>query len=129
YGAALNGSATSLQASDTDTLQGGAIIGQAVSGLTLDRLYHWRFRLRYKASASPFAQKSRWLTMPASGWQEADLRTAAIGSGRIPESGAGSVLVTKSASNITLAWGPSCNASDTDYAVYEGTIGQYYSHV
>ena len=29
---------------------------------------------------------------------------------------------------ITLNWGVSCSSSDTDYEIYEGTIGIYYSH-
>jgi hypothetical protein len=30
--------------------------------------------------------------------------------------------------SVTLAWGETCRSSDSDYAIYEGTIGQYYSH-
>ena len=31
--------------------------------------------------------------------------------------------------DITLTWGSSCFApTDNDYAIYEGTIGTYYSH-
>jgi hypothetical protein len=33
------------------------------------------------------------------------------------------------ASGVTLAWGPSCRAGDGDYAVYEGTLGNFISHV
>jgi len=37
--------------------------------------------------------------------------------------------VTKAAgTQITLSWGPSCAAGDTDYGVYEGTVGTWYSH-
>jgi hypothetical protein len=37
--------------------------------------------------------------------------------------------LTKAAGGqITLNWGPSCAAGDTDYGVYEGTIGTWYSH-
>lgn len=37
--------------------------------------------------------------------------------------------VTKAAgTQITLSWGPSCAAGDTDYGVYEGTIGTWYNH-
>ena len=31
-------------------------------------------------------------------------------------------------SDVTLSWGASCTGSDTDYAVYEGTLGVWYSH-
>lgn len=30
--------------------------------------------------------------------------------------------------DLTLQWGASCLQTDTDYEVYEGTIGAYYSH-
>lgn len=30
---------------------------------------------------------------------------------------------------LDLAWGASCSASHVDYAIYEGVIGTYYSHV
>jgi hypothetical protein len=31
--------------------------------------------------------------------------------------------------SITLTWPPSCSNADTDYEVYEGEIGAWYSHV
>lgn len=44
--------------------------------------------------------------------------------GRVP-----SLTVTKGvAPSITLSWGASCAAGDTDYGVYEGSIGAWYSH-
>ena len=30
--------------------------------------------------------------------------------------------------DIVLTWSPSCAAGDTDYEVYEGTVGSFYSH-
>jgi hypothetical protein len=30
---------------------------------------------------------------------------------------------------ITLTWAPSCSATDTDYEIYEGEIGAWYSHI
>ena len=35
----------------------------------------------------------------------------------------------KSGTNITLTWSASCLSADTDYEVYEGSIGNYTSHV
>ena len=29
---------------------------------------------------------------------------------------------------VVLSWGPSCAAGDTDYDVYTGTLGNWYSH-
>ena len=34
-----------------------------------------------------------------------------------------------SAPSITLTWNPSCSNADTDYAIYEGEIGVWYSHL
>jgi hypothetical protein len=31
--------------------------------------------------------------------------------------------------DITLSWATSCAATDTDYSVYEGTLGSWYSHI
>jgi hypothetical protein len=37
--------------------------------------------------------------------------------------------MTKGAgTSVTLNWGPSCAAGDTDYGVYEGSVGTYYNH-
>jgi hypothetical protein len=52
-------------------------------------------------------------------------------SGRIPGQGipGNPLMVTLEAGgDITLSWDPSCTPGDTDYAIYEGTLGNYYSH-
>lgn len=38
------------------------------------------------------------------------------------------LMVTKAGANIVLNWTSSCGNSDSDYEVYEGAIGNYYSH-
>ncbi len=38
------------------------------------------------------------------------------------------LTVFASGGNLTLTWGSSCSTTDTDYEVYEGTLGDYYSH-
>jgi len=38
------------------------------------------------------------------------------------------LTLTKSPGGITLSWGASCMSSDTDYAVYEGWVGDFASH-
>jgi len=56
--------------------------------------------------------------------------------GFLPPSGAVSdgqlpgvpLTISRSASNLTLSWGATCVAGDTDYEVYEGTLGLFYSH-
>jgi len=52
--------------------------------------------------------------------------------GRVPDGDAipGTPLTVKRESSgfVTLSWGNSCVPSDFDYEIYEGTIGNYYSH-
>src|SRR5206468_10757606 len=51
--------------------------------------------------------------------------------GAAPDGGAvpGTELaVTRNGADLTLTWGASCNASGVDYAIYQGTLGSYYSH-
>jgi hypothetical protein len=43
---------------------------------------------------------------------------------------AGTLLMDKAGGgSIELDWGTSCSAADTAYAVYEGTVGTWYSHL
>ncbi len=50
-------------------------------------------------------------------------------SGSVPGQGATPLTVALEPNgDVTLTWDASCNAGDTDYAVYEGVLGQYYSH-
>ena len=49
--------------------------------------------------------------------------------GTVPDGVSGIPLtVTASGPDLTLAWGASCNASGVDYAIYQGTLGTYFSH-
>jgi hypothetical protein len=51
--------------------------------------------------------------------------------GTVPDGNDGSgppLLVSAADGNLTLTWGSSCRASDTDYEIYEGTLGSYPSH-
>ena len=50
--------------------------------------------------------------------------------GRVPErpSDGELLLLQKIGGSVRLTFGASCNPSDTDYVVYQGTIGSYYSH-
>ena len=36
--------------------------------------------------------------------------------------------MARSGASLSLSWSPSCSASDTDYAVYEGTLGSFTTH-
>jgi hypothetical protein len=53
------------------------------------------------------------------------------GAGRVPDGAAPDLplTVTQAAGGqITLAWDTSCVAGDTDYEIYEGSVGAFYSH-
>jgi len=58
-----------------DTGTAGVELNELVTGLSSNTVYHWRLRLLYHPTTTPYQQYSRWLTMPWNGWQEADLRT------------------------------------------------------
>ncbi len=54
--------------------------------------------------------------------------TAAV-VGRVPDGAPGTpLLVALTGSKLSLTWGASCGYAATDYAVYEGTLGTWYSH-
>jgi hypothetical protein len=38
------------------------------------------------------------------------------------------LMVTRTGTDLNLSWGASCLAGDTDFEVYEGTVGSWYSH-
>jgi hypothetical protein len=83
-GVPFDGANTGQSPAWLDTGTTGAQISQLISELAPNTAYHWRVRLRYHPAAVPFAQRSRWLTPPWNGWQEADLRTSgAIGYGSL----------------------------------------------
>lgn len=56
--------------------------------------------------------------------------SAATGVGRVPGDLDDDVPVRvgKSGANVSLSWAASCVPTDTDYEVYEGTIGNWTSH-
>jgi hypothetical protein len=52
-----------------------------------------------------------------------------IPAGRVPAGAPGVPLtLTKSGADLTLQWGPSCLATDADYEVYEGALGDFSTH-
>jgi hypothetical protein len=56
-----------------DTGTSGVELSQLVTGMISLSSYHWRVRLVYHAVKTPFAQHSRWVTMPWNGWNEKDV--------------------------------------------------------
>ncbi len=57
--------------------------------------------------------------------------SSCIGAGTVPDGNGKLPLRVALLPNgdLSLLWGPSCRAGDSDYAVYEGTLGDYTSHV
>lgn len=76
FGILFDGTGLGQSATWTDTGTGGMGINELVTGLSSFTPYHWRMRLKYHPTTTPYQQYSRWLTIPINGWQEADLRTA-----------------------------------------------------
>jgi len=127
----LNGFGTQSAVHWTDSGVAGAAMSQRVSDLQELVPYLWRARLRYHPATSPFQQFSRWLTVPWGGRQEWALRTGdPSAAGSVPDGSGGTPLRIEKAAGVklTLSWGVSCRVTDTDFGVYEGTIGNYYSH-
>jgi hypothetical protein len=61
----------------------------------------------------------------------APLAIAGNGVGRVPgDAGSPGVplSIARSGSDLKLTWGPSCRPTDTDYEVYEGSLGAFTSH-
>jgi len=55
------------------------------------------------------------------------LYCAAAASSGSPGDVAG-LLLSKNGGDLGLAWSPSCSPAATDYAVYRGVVGTWYSH-
>jgi hypothetical protein len=122
----FTGTGTQIATAWTDSGTAGAALDELASGLTASTPYHWRVRVRYQLAANPFQQTSRWLTVPWKGWQEWMLRTApqpVVAAGSVPASGAPLLVGKGILGQITLTWSASCLGTDTDYEIYEGTIG------
>jgi hypothetical protein len=77
-----NGTTKSAQWTDTDTA--GIALNELASSLEPDR-YHWRVRLLYDPSTTPFQTASRWFTVPSNGWHETDVVLGAFIGGAIWE--------------------------------------------
>ena len=71
----------------------------------------WRFDVQYQG---------RW-------YRHYFAMGSSFGAGRIP---AGAPLIVDHAADgdLHLGWGASCLFSDQDYEIYEGSLGDYYSH-
>jgi hypothetical protein len=58
---------------------------------------------------------------------------SAVGAGRVPDGdvvpGVPLTVEKGVGAHLTLKWGTSCSAGDSDYEVYEGPIGDFTSHV
>ncbi len=78
-GQPLDGTSAQSSGSWHDTGTRGVGLNEPVSGQEPGR-YHWRVRLLYDLSSSPFLSASRWFTIPWGGQEETDLlHTSIIG--------------------------------------------------
>jgi hypothetical protein len=92
---------TGTSAAWADTGTSGASLDEPVSGLTVNRVYHWRARVRYDLAASPTLRFSRWFAVPLHGWQEGDLRTVCT---TAAPTGFAAFAVAKSSGAAVLTW-------------------------
>jgi hypothetical protein len=63
--------------------------------------------------------------------QIAELFAQGVAAGRVPDGSTGSPLVVArgAGTDVVLDWSASCVAADADYAIYEGAVGDFLSHV
>ena len=135
-GSLFGGTNTEAGASWQSTGTTGVLLSGTPTELARGVRYHWRERLLFRPSILPFQPAGRWFTRPWNGWQEADLCTSGFtttdAAGRVPTGpdapGEPVQVVKETDGDITLRWDRSCLSSDTDYEIYEGAIGDYYSH-
>ncbi len=125
-GVALTGTPSGATPSMTDTGVSGTEISTQATGLLPSAPYHWRVRLRYDPASVPFAPASRWFTVPWGGRNEAMLRMSPTAAGAGDVTG---LMMSRVGAQVALTWAPSCTGTDWDYAVYEGALGSFGSHV
>jgi len=73
----FDGSGTERGTSWTDSGVAGASLNEMMSGLE-PAAYHWRVRLIYRPTASPFLPASRWFSVPVNGALETDVTVSAF---------------------------------------------------
>ena len=76
-GRAFDGTGTQRSAAWTDSGTAGTAMSALTSGLE-PNAWHWRVRLLYKTSTSPFLQSSRWFSRPLNGSMETDVALSAF---------------------------------------------------
>ena len=84
----------------------------------------WTLNVRDAATQDTGSIRQFSLSIQSQGCNSALATPGAVPDGA-PET---PLTVTASGSDVTLAWGASCAASGVDYAIYQGTIGTYFSH-
>ncbi|HEX4825924.1 MAG TPA: hypothetical protein VFV19_16610 [Candidatus Polarisedimenticolaceae bacterium] len=98
---------------------GDTLEGKTVTGVTLGREGLDGDQLDFGASFSDGSQAMLVYTVPS--------LLDSTGAGTVGDS----LRVDRSVAtpgNVKLSWSASCSVSATDYAIYEGTLGNWYSH-
>ena len=112
-----------------------------ISGLTPGTTYYFTVttlsNFQHLSEGSPTAYESLLYParIPADPFDlpvELFVTTAAGGSGAVPDGDSRPgqpLLIDKgTGSELILDWGASCQIGDTDYAIYEGPVGDYYNY-
>ena len=108
-----------------DTGIAGVELEERSPNLVPGTRYHWRVRLVYDPVTFPFAERSRWLTMPVGRLQEAMLRTGAAPAGR-----ASTMTIFKVGLGVTIDWTDSSCLEATDgLRSVRRNPGNFASHV
>ncbi len=112
--------------SSTDTGVSGSPVQVLADDVAAATPYHWRMRLLYDPTTSPLAPRSRWITVPWGGWNETTLRTGAASP---PAGRASGLTLIKVGPAVIAVWQASCLGTDDSHALYEGTLGDFTSHL
>ncbi len=99
-----------LNADSYDVYLDDALVGSVSSRQTKDSVSHISFA-QWDNGAGTFVVDGEWEPAAAAGGVERLLVGKTVGS------------------DLSLEWDPSCLGSDSDYAVYEGPLGDFQSHV
>jgi hypothetical protein len=106
FGTAFNGTGTSISAAWTDTGTAGTVLNELISGME-GGLKHWRARLLYNPSTTPYQSKSRWFSSSFYGMQAADFRLLVL-----PAAPSAPAAIADSTSQITWSWTDNSNNED-----------------
>lgn len=129
--AAIKGAKDALAAGErvSPTLLDAAVEDHRAAHVRWENLVVSENSMGFHNPSEVSAELSTALTLAQTAQQSASAATS-CGAGCAPAAGdVAQLSIGRSESGeLVLSWGTSCVASDTDYAIYEGTIGDFTSH-